>query len=63
MKKITKDMTFEEAINENPEVSSILAENGLMCATCPMAQSETIEQGCEAHGIDVEDILEKVNKE
>ena len=32
------------------------------CLTCFMAQQETIEQACAAHGIDVEELLNELNK-
>lgn len=61
MKKINKDMTFAELLKENREAAYILMEKGLMCGGCPMAQFETIEEGCNAHGINVEEILEEIN--
>jgi hydroxylamine reductase len=62
MKEITEDMTFIEVMEKNREAAFLLMESGLMCAGCPMAGFETIKQGCEAHGVDVEDILRKLNK-
>ncbi len=62
MKKITKNMTFSEIFEENPNAGSILMQKGLMCGGCPMAQMETLEQGCIGHGIDVKEILEELNK-
>lgn len=62
MKKIKKEMTFAEIMKINPEIVFKLMEMGLMCGGCPMAQFETLEQGCELHGIDVEEVLVKLNK-
>ena len=62
MKKITKDMTFAEIFKENSNSGLILMQKGLMCGGCPMAQMETLEQGCIGHGIDVKEILEEINK-
>ena len=28
---------------------------------CPASQMETLEEACEVHGIDVEDVVEKLN--
>ena len=61
MKKITKDMTFAELIKENPKAAKKLAEKGLFCGGCPMAQFETIENGARAHGIDVNKLMEELN--
>jgi hybrid cluster-associated redox disulfide protein len=61
MKKITKDMTFAELISINPEAAMKLAERGLFCGGCPMAQFETIENGARAHGVNVEDLVKDLN--
>ena len=62
MKKITKDMTFGELMEQNPKASSKLAELGLFCGGCPMAQMETIEQGAIAHGLDPKKLVNMLNK-
>jgi hybrid cluster-associated redox disulfide protein len=61
--KITKDMTFAELIEINPRVAQKLAERGLFCGGCPMAQFETIEEGAKMHGIDVNRLIKELNKE
>ena len=49
--KITKKTKISEAINGKPEAIEILFEAGLTCVGCPMAQQETLEEGCLAHGM------------
>jgi len=63
MVKITKDMTFAQLIEKDSEAASKLAERGLFCGGCPMAQFETIENGAKAHGINVKELLKELNKE
>lgn len=63
MKKITKDMTFAELIEINPKAAQELAERGLFCGGCPMAQFETIEEGAKMHGVDVDKLIKELNKE
>lgn len=60
-KKITKDMTFAELIVDNRDAAAKLAERGLFCGGCPMAQFETIENGARAHGVDVGELLNELN--
>lgn len=62
-KKITKDMTFVELMEVDSEAGVKLAEHGLFCGGCPMAQFETIENGAMAHGVDVDKLLEELNDE
>jgi len=60
-KKITKDMTFMELMDLDSEAGTKLAERGLFCGGCPMAQFETIENGAKAHGVDVDELLKELN--
>ncbi len=62
-KKITKKMTFAELIEASPQAATKLAEQGLFCGGCPMAQLETIEQGAMGHGLDPDELIKQLNKE
>ena len=61
-KKITKDMTFVELMDKNKDAAKKLADQGLFCGGCPMAQFETIENGAKAHGVDVDELIKELNK-
>jgi len=63
MKKITKNMTFAELMKSHPKAAKKLAEKGMFCCGCPMAMMETIEQGAEAHGENVDKLVKELNKE
>ncbi len=58
---ITKDMLIFEIIEQKPEAIEILTEAGMHCIGCPASAGESLEEACEVHGIDVEEILEKLN--
>jgi len=60
--KISKTMTFAEIMEKKPESSLVLIQAGMHCFGCSMAASETLEQGCLAHGLDPEKILEQINE-
>lgn len=60
--KINKKMSFGEVLKNNPEAAEILMNEGMHCCGCPMAMSETLEQGCQAHGIDADKLIKKLNK-
>lgn len=60
-KKITKKTKLSE-LAENPEAAEILFKHGLTCMGCPMAMQETIEQGCLAHGLNPDKVIEEINK-
>ena len=62
VKEITKDMSFAEIIEKFPEAIEILLGSGMHCIGCPMAMQETLEAGARAHGIDIEDLIKKINE-
>lgn len=59
--EINKDMTIGELLEKVPEKAEILLEAGMHCLGCPASQAETIEEACEVHGIDVEELIKKLN--
>ena len=58
---ITKDMTFAQVMRMHPDVVKVLAKYHLGCIGCMGAQAESLEQGCAAHGISVDDIVRDLN--
>jgi hydroxylamine reductase len=60
---IERTTKIGELLETAPEKAEILIEAGMHCLGCPASQAETIEEACEVHGIDVDDLLEKINKE
>jgi hybrid cluster-associated redox disulfide protein len=59
--KFTKDMTFAQALQTHPDVAKVLAKYNLGCIGCMGAQNESLEQGCGAHGLGVDEILKDLN--
>ena len=59
---IEKTTKIGELLEIAPEKAEILIESGMHCLGCPASQAETIEEACQVHGIDVEELLEKINK-
>lgn len=59
--KIDKDMKIGELLEQAPEKAEILMDAGMHCLGCPASQAETLEEACDVHGIDVEELLEKLN--
>ncbi len=60
--KITKEMTFSEILEKSPKAEKILLEKGMHCIGCPMAQMESLEQGCKAHGLNPDEVAKELNK-
>jgi len=58
---INKDTKIGEIIENAPEKAELLLEAGMHCFGCPASQAETLEEACEVHGIDVEELVKKLN--
>ena len=56
-----RDTTIGEILEKAPEKANILLEIGMHCLGCPASQMETIEEACDVHGIDVEELITKLN--
>jgi hybrid cluster-associated redox disulfide protein len=59
--KITKEMTFFEVMQSYPASVAVLQKHRLGCVGCMGAQNESLEQGANAHGIDVNALLKDLN--
>ena len=59
--EFNKDTTIGEILEKEPEKAEILLEVGMHCIGCPASQMETIEEACDVHGIDVDEVIEKLN--
>ena len=59
--KFNKDTKIGELLEVAPEKAEILMEAGMHCLGCPASQAETLEEACEVHGIDVEELINKIN--
>ena len=58
---INKDTKIGEIIENAPEKAELLLEAGMHCLGCPASQAETLEEACEVHGIDAEELVKKLN--
>ena len=60
--KFNKDTKIGELLETAPEKAEILMEAGMHCLGCPASQAETLEEACEVHGINVDELVEELNK-
>ena len=58
---ITKDMSIGEVSLMDSDTAPIMMEYGMHCMGCPFSQMESLEDGCAAHGSDVNELVEKLN--
>ncbi len=59
---IDKNMKIGDLLEIAPEKADILLNAGMHCLGCPASQAETLEEACEVHGIDVDELVKELNK-
>ena len=62
MSGITREMTIGEILRANPDVAPVLMEAGMHCLGCPSAQGESLEEAAMVHGIDISDLMAKIEQ-
>lgn len=58
--EINKDMLIYDLLQAKPEAGDILMSIGMHCLGCACARGETIADAAEVHGIDVNELIEKI---
>lgn len=58
---VTKDTIIGDIMDHDETTAKYFTEMGMHCLFCPSARGETLEQACEVHGVDVNDMIAKLN--
>ena len=58
---ITKDTILGDILDAAPETAPLFQAIGMHCLGCPASRGESVEEACMVHGVDVAELLEKVN--
>ena len=61
MAKITKDTIVGDILDLAPEAAPLFLEIGMHCLGCPSARGETVDMACAVHGVDADELLQKIN--
>ena len=59
--KITEDMIIGEVLDLDPDTAPFFLDMGMHCLGCPSARGESIADACAVHGVEVSDLVEKLN--
>ena len=62
--KLTKDMLIGDVIHQgnSQAIAEVLFGMGMHCLGCAIAHGETIEDAAAVHGVDVDDLVDKLNE-
>ena len=60
MQKVTKDTIIMDVLRLDPGTADFFFGIGMHCLGCPSASGETIEQACQVHGVDADELVNKI---
>ena len=60
---VTRNTIIAEILQNDPSQGCvpIFLNTGMHCLGCPASRGETIAEACEVHGVDCDELLEKLN--
>ncbi|MCR4802665.1 MAG: DUF1858 domain-containing protein [Lachnospiraceae bacterium] len=61
MVTIKKEMLIGEILDVDQRVVPVLLDAGMHCLGCPSHQFESLEEACMVHGINADELIEKLN--
>ena len=62
MASITKDTIIMDVLKIDQGTAPFFFEIGMHCLGCPSASGETVEEACAVHGVDADELVNKINE-
>ena len=60
--KIEKTTIIGDVLDIAPETAPLFMAIGMHCLGCPASRGESIEEACAVHGVDCDELIEKLNE-
>ena len=62
MKQVTRETIIGDILDMYQTTAPYFMEIGMHCLGCPASRGESIEEACEVHGVDCDELIEKLNE-
>ncbi|OGV96237.1 MAG: disulfide oxidoreductase [Nitrospinae bacterium RIFCSPLOWO2_02_39_17] len=59
---ITKEMSINDCLKMYPQTKTVFTKYNMGCLGCMGANAESIEKGAMMHGLEINEILNELNK-
>lgn len=59
--KVTKDSIIGDVLRADVSTAKYFLEIGMHCLGCPSATGESIEMACAVHGVNADELVDKLN--
>ena len=60
MAQITKQTIIGDILDLDQTTAPFFLEMGMHCLGCPSARGETLEEACMVHGVDADDLVNRI---
>ncbi|MBQ7337864.1 MAG: DUF1858 domain-containing protein [Clostridia bacterium] len=57
---VTKESIIGDVLDAAPDTAPFFFEIGMHCLGCPASRGESIEDACEVHGTDADELIAKI---
>lgn len=58
--EITRETVIGDIVDFDPETAEVFMDCGMHCIDCPISRMESIEEACEVHGVDPDELIENL---
>ena len=62
VKQVTRENIIGDILDMDQTTAPYFMEIGMHCLGCPASRGETIEEACEVHGVDCDELIGKLNE-
>ena len=62
VKQVTRETIIGDILDMDQTTAPYFMEIGMHCLGCPASRGETIEEACEVHGVDCDELIGKLNE-
>lgn len=58
---VTKDSLIGDILDFDRTTAEFFIDLGMHCLGCPSSRGESVEEACAVHGVDVQELIDKLN--
>lgn len=59
---VTRETKIGDILDYDVSTAEYFLQMGMHCLSCPASRSESLEEACEAHGVEVEELVEAITR-
>ena len=58
---VTLETVIGDIVDFDGDTAEIFLDSGMHCIECPVSRMETVEEACMVHGVDADELVERLN--